>query len=163
MLYPWPYNFVKYFIDKIVTHKEINEEDGAAKDCQSDIYLLIFIFLTFVSLILFLLFIFLFHLPLVSIIFLLLFFGLLLVLLFSNSAPWSWFSFNKVLLYAVFTKLPIEVNSTLPIRSIPPTDYQIQLKESTTQIHIENGSAIEGSQQTQEKSNSEKESEKKKR
>ena len=62
------------------------------------------------------------------------FFSLIFFLTTQNKAETtstsSWYRFSKVVLHAFFKKLPIKPNPASDIRSIPPTDFIIERKDT---------------------------------
>ena len=95
----------------------------------SSVFLLMF-FLIFICLILF--FIIYLRRPVMGI-FLFVVLGFFALLLFGKSALWNSILCPKVLIYALFTELPIEENFNLPIRSILPIDYKLQYQKKENQ------------------------------
>ena len=99
----------------------------------SSVFLLMF-FLIFIGLILF--FIIYLQRPVMGI-FLFVVLGFFALLLFGKSTLWNSILHPKVLIYALFTELPIEENFNLPIRSILPIDCKLQYQKKEDQTESE--------------------------
>ena len=95
----------------------------------SSVFLIMF-FLIFIGLILF--FIIYLQRPIMGI-FLFVVLGFFALLLFGKSALWNSILYPKVLIYALFTELPIAENFNLPIQSILPIDYKLQYQKKEDQ------------------------------